>query len=499
MKYSLLAIAVLCSFAINAQKTIPEKQIREFDNYINQVMKEWEVPGLSITVVKDGKVLLTKGYGVRELGQPGAVDAHTLFACASTTKAMTATVLGMLVDEGKLSWDDPVTKYIPELRLYDPYVTRELRVRDLLLHNTGLASTDYFSSVMDITVSDILKKLVLVKPAYSFRAGYEYQNTMYTLAGLITERVAGKKWSDVMTERLFKPLGMTETVPTRSLSKSSNMTKPHFPVKGEKKILNYLEDSEIGAAGGVWSSAQDITKWVVAMLDSGKYAGGRLVKKETFIEMFKPQTIFPSNEYPTLSILKPNWLTYGFGWYQHDYKGKKINFHTGSLPGLTAIIGLIPEENFGVYIFGNYDHAEVRHALMYMAFDWFALGGTRDWNAEFKKLYGSIRKKNQDLEAAFEKDRVANTKTTLKIDAYAGSYTSELYGKVEIIAEEGKLKLDINNKFIVVDLPHWHYDTFHGPMGEAGQYDLTATFWIDAAGKVSSLDLSGLTFTKTGQ
>jgi CubicO group peptidase (beta-lactamase class C family) len=148
---------------------------------------------------------------------------------------MTAAVLGMLVDEGKLSWDDPVTKFIPELRLYDPYVTRELRVRDLLLIIPGLSSTDFFWGVMNISVDEVIKRLVLVEPSYSFRAGYEYQNTMYVLAGLVTERVTGKKWADVMNERLFKPLSMNQTVPGRGRSSSSNMTKPHYPVKGRKK------------------------------------------------------------------------------------------------------------------------------------------------------------------------------------------------------------------------------------------------------------------------
>jgi len=496
MKYFVFLIALSGVFTTVGQKTSSEKKIAEFDAYVARVMQEWDVPGMAITVVKDGKVLFKKGYGIRELGKPDAVDTQTLFSCASTTKAMTATVLGMLVDEGKLSFDDPVTKFIPELRLHETYVTRELRVRDLLIHNTGLAGTDYFWSVMDISIDEVIKRLVLVEPSYSFRAGYEYQNTMYVLAGLVTERVTGKKWADVMNERLFKPLSMSQTVPGRSLSNSKNMTKPHFGVKGERKVLDYIDDSEIGAAGGVWSNVDDMSKWVIAMLDSSKHAGGRLVSKGTYEELFRPQTIVPLGEYPTFSVLKPQWITYGLGWFQHDYRGKKVNFHTGSLPGLTAIIGLIPEEKIGVYIFGNYDHAEVRHALMYKTFDWFALGGNRDWNGELKVLYASRTKAYEDEVQSFEKKRAANTKPTFSLNTYSGKYSSDLFGNVDVRAENGKLIFDINDKFIVAELPHWHYDTFYGPIGEAGQYTLVATFGLDAEGKIATLNIDGLEFER---
>jgi CubicO group peptidase (beta-lactamase class C family) len=490
-------MALLLPFVAGAQKPVPQKTINEFDAYVAKVMQDWDVPGLAIVVVKDGKILLKKGYGVRELGQPGIVDTQTLFSCASTTKAMTALVLGMLVDEGKLNWDDAVNKYVPELRLNEPYVTRELRVRDLLLHNTGLASTDYFWGAADFTWQEMIEKLIYVKPAYSFRAGFEYQNTMYMIAGVVIERITGKKWNDVMTERLFKPLGMTQTVPDRVLTKSANMTKPHFNVNGEIKILDYDKSTQIGAAGGVWSNVDDMSKWVQAMLDSSKYAGGRLVKASTFRELFKPQTIAPTTEYPTFSVIKPHWITYGMGWYQIDYRGKMVNFHTGSLAGLTAIIGLLQEEKFGVYIFGNYDHAEVRHALMYRSFDHFVLGNDRDWNAEFKKLYGGLKEEREKKLDKFEKDRVANTKTTLPLESFEGDYDSEIYGNVKVSVLSNGLRFSFNKDFLVAELPHWHYDTFYGRIGEAGQYTLLATFSIGADGKVETVNLDGLEFTKS--
>lgn len=504
MRIALLCLSVLLSVSGIAQKTaiqkpVSQKTINEFDSYVERVMREWDVPGLSIAVVKDGKVLLKKGYGVRELGKTDAVDTQTLFSCASTTKAMTAMVMGMLVDEGKLKWDDAVTRYVPELRLNDAYATRELRVRDLLIHNTGLASTDYFWGLADFTWQEMIQRLVYVKPAYSFRSGYEYQNTMYMIAGVVIERITGKSWTDVMTQKLFQPLGMTATVPERILSDSQNMTRPHYPVKGEIRVLGYGKHSFIGAAGGVWSNVDDMAKWMQTLLDSGRYAGGRLVTASTFRELFKPQTIVPQNEYPTFRVVKPHWTTYGLGWFQIDYRGKMVNFHTGSLSGLTAIIGLLQDEKFGVYVFGNYDHAEVRHALMYKAFDHFVLGNDRDWNAEFRKLYGSIAQQHEKEVEKFEKARAANTSTTLPLSEYEGEYTSEIYGSVVVKASGKALHFDVNNAFITAELPHWHYDTFYGPIGDADEYSLVASFSISYEGKVNELTLDGFAFSKVSR
>jgi CubicO group peptidase (beta-lactamase class C family) len=495
---------ILTAIALSGQAQAPkitEQRIREFDSYVDKVRKEWDVPGLSMAVVKNGKVIFKKGYGIRTMGTTGAVDTETLFACASTTKAMTVTVLGMLVDQGKIGWDDLVSTYIPELKLHDEFVTRELRVRDLLLHNTGLPSTNFLWTTMNISADEMFRRLQYVEPLYSFRSGFEYQNTFYTIAGRVIERVSGKSWNEAMTTMLFQPLGMKSTVPQRSLSTNRNITRPHFEVNDTIRIMDYGRESEVGAAGAVWSNADDMSRWMIAMLDSSKYAGGRLLQPKTWREVFKPQAILPDMEYPTFSVLKPNWRTYGLGWYQHDYRGKKVNFHTGSLTGLTAIIGLLPEENIGVYIFGNLDHAEVRHALMYKTFDWFALGGDRDWNGEFKVLYTGLKKQQAESEAAFVSRRVANTRTSLPLASYSGTYESELYGKVDVLVEDNELHFRVNGGVWDVTLSHWHYDTFRGAIGNFGEYTTTATFHLDNTGSPSRLEMADMAFerVKSGQ
>ncbi|SEJ43361.1 CubicO group peptidase, beta-lactamase class C family [Dyadobacter koreensis] len=495
MKSSLLLIFMLAALTSFGQKKITAKQIREFDQYVEKVRNEWEVPGLSIAVVKDNQVIFKKGYGVRELGKTEPVTTQTLFACASTTKAMTVALLGMLVDEGKIKWSDPVSKYLPELRLYDPYVTQVLTVRDLLIHDTGVGGTDFFTGAMSISVNEMFERMKLVKPSYPFRNGFVYQNIMYSAAGRIIERLTGKLWSEVIQERIFDRLGMIKTAPKRKFIRTENVTRPHFRIKDTIRVIDYGADSEIGSAGAVWSSADDISKWVICMLDSSKYEGGRLLKPETWMEIFKPQTFFPESEYPTMQLLKPNWRTYGLGWYQHDYKGKKINFHTGSLAGLTAITGQLPDEKLGVFIFGNYDHAEVRHVLLYKTFDFFALGENRDWNSEFKKLYADIALKSKTEKQGFESARVVDTSPTLPLDQYAGEYSSALFGEA-VISVNGKILSANVNNVLKTKLSHWHYDTFRGPYEKAWHGDATAQFKLNVSGKVESLVIDGMEFIK---
>ncbi|CAN5471220.1 serine hydrolase [soil metagenome] len=493
----LVSLLFVSSLAVAQKQATLEQKIKEFDQYIENGRKKWEVPGLALTVVKDGKVIFKKGYGVRDNVTNEVVNTDTRFACASTTKAMTAVCMGILVDEGKVKWDDPVIKYLPEFQLYDPFVTRELRVRDLFLHNSGVGNADFVWGIMDIPVDEILRKMRDVKPSYSFRSGFIYQNIFYIAAGEVIKKISGKPWEVYIQEKIFTPLGMTRAVPSRKFIKDDNQTKPHFKIENVIKVIPYTKDDAVGPAGSVWASIDDMSKWVVCMLDSSKYSGGRLLKKETWAEMFKPQTIVTDSEfYPTSQITKPNWKTYGLGWFQHDYKGKKLNFHTGSLNGLTAINAQIQGENVGFYIFENLDHAELRHALMYKALDLFALGGAdRDWSAEFFKLYSGIHEKREKAEKDFEAKRVLNTKPSLPLESYAGNYSDPQYGNVDITVSGNQLVLDLN-KIEKAHVDHWNYDTFRGWFDNKENGKGNVMFYLGADGKVSKVNLEGLEFRK---
>jgi len=483
---------------VQAQKSAQPyaKQIQEFDTYVENARKSWQAPGIAVALVKDGQVIFKKGYGVRQLGQTAPVDTQTLFACASTTKAMTATCMGMLVDEGKVRWDDPVIRHLPDFQLYDPYVTRELKIRDLFTHNSGVGNADFLWDIMDVSSDEVLRKMAMVKPSYSFRSSFIYQNIFYLAAGKVIEKVSGVPWDKFITERIFKPLGMTRTVPFLKEVKDPNHTAAHFLVRNSITVIDHSSADVVGPAGSVWSCADDISKWVLCMLDSSKYAGGRLVKPATWKEMLKPQVmVTPEQFYPTAQLTKPHWTTYGLGWFQHDYKGKKINFHTGSLAGAIAIHAQIPDEKIGIYVFGNYDHVELRHALMYKAFDLFALGGNRDWNAEFLTLYDGLKKQGEKALKEFEAGRVENTKPSLALTDYAGTYVDPLYGEMEIKVEGDKLVCTINN-FIKAKLAHWNYDTFRGPYEKEWYGNALARFTLNASGKVEGINFEGLGFKK---
>jgi len=493
----LLVLVIVNHFSFGQKTATPlDAKVKEFEAYILKAQKEWEVPGMAVAVVKDGKVILSKGFGVRELGTTDAVDGKTIFQCASTTKAMTATCMGILVDEGKVRWDDPVVQHLPDFQLYDPFVTREIRIRDLFIHDTGVGNADFLWGLMDIPAEEVLRKMRDVKPSYSIRSSFIYQNIFYLAAGKVIEKISGKPWSAFVTERVFQPLGMSRTYALSKDAAKENRTKPHYKIENLITVIEATSADEIGPAGSVWSCSDDMAKWMQAMLDSSKYGGGRLLSANTWKEMFKPQVLVPPGQfYPTAQLTKPNWTTYGLGWFQHDYKGKKVNFHTGSLAGAVAIHAQLPEERLGVYVFGNYDHAEVRHALVYKTFDHFALGGTRDWSTEFKKLYDNIQASDDKKEKEFESKRAANTKPSLPLEAYAGEYADPLYGKVVVSIEGGRLVVVANN-FLKASFEHWHYDTFRGWYDKKWYGKGNLSFVIGTDGKVATADFDGYKFRK---
>jgi CubicO group peptidase (beta-lactamase class C family) len=475
------------------------------DAYAAKAVRDWQVPGLAISVVKDGRVVFARGYGVRELGRPAPADTQTLFAIGSTTKAMTAAALGMLVDEGKVRWDDPVTRYVPAFQTGDPYVTREMTVRDLLTHRGGLGNADYLWYESDIRSDEVRRRLRFLRPAYSFRAGFIYQNVMYAVAGDVVEAASGMPWEQFVRRRIFEPLAMSRTAATlREAQARDNVAAPHDRVDGTIRPIRNASVDPVAPAGSIWSSVADMAKWMRFMLDTARTADGRqLLKPGTWAELLKPQTIVtPQGFYPTARLTRPHWTTYALGWFQHDYNGRAVSFHTGSIDGMIAIIGLIPDERLGVFVLANLDHAEVRHALMYSVFDLWARdregraasGEARDWSAELLQLYGSLQAQGDSGRMRQEARRVAGTRPTLALERYAGTYADSLYGTATVTLERGQLVLRRGARSAALE--HWHYDTFRARWSNAWQGTSMATFIIGARGTPDRLELGGATLRK---
>jgi CubicO group peptidase (beta-lactamase class C family) len=491
-------VALLVLLATPSARTQPEP-LAGLDASIARAVADWRTPGLAVAIVKDGHVVFSHGYGVRELGKSAPVDTHTLFAIGSTTKAMTAALVAMLVDEKKVEWDAPVTRYLPWFQLKDPAATRELMVRDLLTHRAGLGNADYLWYGQTNSTDEILHRVRLIDPAYPIRSGFIYQNIMYAAAGAVIEAASGKPWAEMLKTRILDPLGMTETIPTAAtLASHTNVASPHDIIDGKVTVIENASVDPVAAAGAVWSNVNDMAKWMQFLLDGGRVGGAngsRLLSEKSFAELFTPQTIAPFDMYPTTRITKPHWMTYGFGWFQQDYRGQAVDFHTGSIDGMVAIHGLIRDEHLGVYVLANLDHAELRHAIMYTVFDRYAGRSDRDWSAEFLALYAGLRKEGDEERAKKEAQRVRGTSPAVPIQKLAGTYADPLHGDVIVTSDASGLHIQYGSAFVGT-LEHWHYNTFRATWKAAWRDPAFVTFDLDEDGQPHTLEMMDAHFTR---
>ncbi|HEX5152740.1 MAG TPA: serine hydrolase [Parafilimonas sp.] len=501
MRKSLTPVFILVLFFnAGAQNTSYQKTktTERLDAYIQNAMALWKTPGLSVVVVKNNNVAFKKGYGVKDISTKAPFETSTLSVCASTTKAMTAVCMGMLADAGKIKWTDKVSDVYPELKLYDNYASNEITVKDLFTHNTGLGNADLLW-VFDYSIDTIIHQMRYIQPAYSFRSSFIYQNLMYMVAGEVIHKVSGKTWDQFIKDSLFSRLNMNNTFPNyqQSLVSNNHITTHYMYEDSMIETIPFIDSKTVDAAGGVWSCADDMTRWIQFLLDSAKVNGKRLLKPETFNELFKPQSIVTADEfYPTASLTKPHWTTYGLGWFQEDYKGKMIQFHTGSLDGAVAILGLIPDENFGVYIFANMDHTEIRHAIMYKAMDLFVFNDdANDWSKDFYKLYTDRAARRKKDEADNKAKRTPDTRPSRELKEYTGTYFNDIYGAAQIIQKGDSLILQLSNDFKAY-LNHWNYDTFSAVYERKWYGKDFLQFSLDENGNVKNFTFNGNTYSK---
>jgi CubicO group peptidase (beta-lactamase class C family) len=490
-----LAVALLGGLgpSVSAQQ---RSEISELDAYIARAVRDWRVPGLAIAVVKGDSVVLVKGYGVRELGKPGAVDAGTRFAVGSTTKAMTAVALGMLVDEGKVRWDEPVITYLPAFRVGDPYVTRELTVRDLLTHRAGLGNADQLWTSADYSAEEISRRVATLQPAYSLRSGFIYQNIMYAVAGDVIAAASGMSWAAFLRTRIFAPLGMTATEPTLAgLAGQTNIATPHMEIRDTIRVVKNRSVDAVAPAGAVWSSVGDMAKWARFILDSGRVGGKRLLTAATYREIMSPQVVAPTSMYTTMQLVRPHFFTYGLGWFLHDYQGEAVAMHTGSIDGMSAIIGLIPDRRIGVYVLANLDHAELRHALMYHVFDLGRGKSGRDWSRDLLALYARLDAQADSTRRQQQQRRATDTRPSLPLDRYAGIYGSPTYGDATVTVRDGALHFAFGSGRRG-RLTHWQYDTFEAQWEDTRMTPSLVVFAPDGSGGVTSVRAFGITFPR---
>ena len=487
LRITLLSLVAVCAAPRSAGSQ--SRALHGLDAYVESAMKDWKVPGLAIAVVRDDSVVFEKGYGVRELGREGAVDQNTLFAIASTTKAFTVAALGMLVDEGKVSWDDPVTRDLPGFELEDPWVTREIRVRDLLTHRAGVARDDNLWIAAPFDRAEIIRHLRYLPQVTSFRSRYGYNNLMFITAGEIVGRVSGMGWDDFVAQRIFAPLDMARSTTRAAVVEDrTNVSSSHAPVDGTVQVVPRRDYDDIGGAGAIWSSVHDMAQWVRMHLNGGTYDGKRLLSDTALAEMYTPQTLIPIDSVTRRMFPAMHLRAYGLGWDVQDYRGRTLIDHSGSINYTRTQVGMIPSEGIGVVVIANLSSSDLQLALMYRVLD--ALMGEKptDWSAEYLALAQRAEARSELREQELQASRLRGTMPSLPLDDYAGTYSSDLWGDLTVTHEGNGLVLHYSPDF-VADLEHWHHDIFRAKWRRAGDGRSFATFTLDERGRITAVEL----------
>ncbi|HEY8165931.1 MAG TPA: serine hydrolase [Gemmatimonadaceae bacterium] len=468
-----------------------------FDSYVDSVLREFNVPGVSVAIVKDGKVLLARGYGVRTLGQTTPVDARTNFGIASNTKLFTATALALLVEQGKLKWDDRVIQHLPTFAMSDPYVTREMTIRDLLVHRSGLglgAGDLLWWPASTYDRKEIVRRLRFIPLATSFRTAYAYDNVLYSVAGEVIEAVSGQTWEQFIEKRILAPAGMTNTtVLHSSAAASGNVASTHAEVNGRLTRVPPMTSDNTNPAGGINSNADDMAKWLIVQLDSGRLASGtRLFAPATTTQLWELVTPIPiGSSPPELEFLKANFSGYGLGVFLRDYRGRKLVQHTGGLPGYLSKVAMIPELRLGVAILTNQESSSAFNSIAYRVLDHF-MGAEP---VDYPRIYRAIASRTSATNAAALKGavaaRAADSRPSLPLVKYAGVYTDPWYGEVAITLERGKLSIRFaHTPELSGELEHWQYDTFIARWKERElRADAYVTFALNPDGTVDQVKM----------
>lgn len=486
---SLLVLAALAPVAVQAQAP----PLAGLDGYVEAAMRDWDVPGMAIAVVKDDSVVFARGYGVRQLGRPDPVDENTVFAIASITKSFTSASVGMLVDEGRVAWDDPVTRHLPSFQLRDPWVTRAFTVRDLLSHRSGLERGDWLWFGTDYDRDEVVHHLRYLREAGDFRTTYGYSNNMYIAAGQLIANVTGMSWDDFVTERIFQPLGMTRSnTSVRGLPGLDNVAIPHEKLEGRVRTVAHGNLDNEGPGGSINSSVNQMAQWMRLNLNGGTVDGRRLLDSASLAEIHRPHTIIRFDESEAAQYPGVDFMAYGFGWRTQDYRGRKLLQHGGAFDGMRSQIALIPEERLGVIILTNLGRGHDLHgALRNRVLDAFLGAEPRDWSAEYLERVRADQERYEQGEREWDAARVAGTSPTLPLEHYAGRYADDAFGEARVTHDAEGLVVTLGPRH-TGRLEHWHYDTFIATWENPLWGRSAITFPVNAVGRVPEMDVRGL-------
>lgn len=499
-------LAALVLVAAPASGQVPDG----FDARVNAVMEKYGTPGMAIAIVKNGDVVLARGYGVRRLGAPERVDADTIFPTGSTGKAVTAAALAILVDEGRLGWDDPVIDHLPDFRMYDPWVTRELTVRDLLVHRSGLplgAGDLLYVPRTSRSRAEVVHALRHIRPATSFRSGYAYDNILYVVAGELVAAVSGRSWEDFIRDRVFLAAGMDSSVSDEEdRFANPNRAHPHARIAGRVRGLGpqeLLPEREglgqvAAPAGGLSSSANDLARWLQIQLAQGALPdGGRLYSEAAAREMWTPQVLTPIRRFPEpISDITPQFSSYALGWNVQDYQGVKTVQHGGAVFGVLTMVVLVPDRGVGLALQINSEDYPVLRGLTQELLDHYLELPPRDWVAAFGEWNANrLEQSVAALDAALAGER-RQTRPSLPLAEYVGEYADPWYGPMSITHGPAGLRIDFTRTPDMAGaLEYFQYDTFIARWDDRAIEPAYVTFALDAQGKVARITMRAVSPT----
>ncbi len=461
-KIFLLLLSITLSFNSLFAQEIPPFLTDSLDIYVQRGMTNWQIPGAAVLVVKDGKIIVAKGYGVKELGTNNRVDENTLFMIGSNTKAFTGTALALIENDGKLKLDDKVTKYLPNFKMKDSWITKELNIIDLVTHRMGLQTFqgDFMYWASDLTADEVIEKFGMLTPKYDFRTKYGYTNAGYAVAGKIIENVSGLKWEDYLKEKIFLPLKMERTTALSThFAKSENIAKPHTFIDGKMSVLPFENIDNMAPCGSIGSSIKELSNWLIAQLDSGKYNEEVVLPFKVLQRTRQPQSIQGRVRHP---FNEGHFNLYGLGWGLMDYEGTEIVSHTGGVNGFVTSVTLLPKEHLGIVVLTNTDQNAFFQSLKWEILDSYLGLPYRNYDSTFYAGFEKRQESNSNWLQELRDSVAMNLKPELSLSEFEGKYIHEVYGfsvlkKVDDTLEltlehhskvKGKLEYVGNNRFL---------------------------------------------------
>ena len=481
--------AVAVGWSLPSTGAAAQDPLAGLDEEIAGMVGDWSIPGAAVVIVHGDEVVYANGFGVREVGGADPVDENTIFAVGSSSKAFTTAALAMLVDEGRLSWDDPVIDHLPEYRLSDPYITRDLRVRDLMMHNSGLTRGDRMWYGSGLTRDEVLHQVRFQPVALPLRATFRYNNTTWIAAGAVIRAVSGQSWDDFVASRIFRPLGMARSNTTvRELDRLDNVATPHLAAPdGIAYAVPYRNIDNAGPAGSINSSALQMAQWVRLHLGRGEYEGERIFSEDQAADMHAPHMVIPREGSWALTWPESDFITYGMGWFVTSYRDVTMISHGGNIDGMTAYVGFVPKGDYGMVILSNLNGANgFSSALAHRIIDRMEGGEGLPWHDMMMEAWDRLMAEAREAEEEVIAGRVPDAPHTLPLGAYSGTYESEMYGEITVTEIDGALRVSYGADFAGT-LEHWHYDTFRSNWDDIASEGEFMRFELGTDGRVAML------------